>query len=92
MRFCTDCQCQVAHYRDDTILDDEIGPAAAWWEEWEDQHPSSRKRRHPTSQPTAEDEQQDQPLANMSTEVSIEVAHSIPVCYHFPGKNNYRTD
>lgn len=54
--------------RDDTILDDETGPAAAWWEEWEDQHPSSRKRRHPTSQPTAEDEQQDQPLANMSTE------------------------
>ena len=49
--------------------DGENGPAAAWWEEWEEQHPSSRKRKHPTSKPTFEDEQQDHKLANMSTQV-----------------------
>lgn len=48
--------------------DGETGPAAAWWEEWEEQHPSSRKRKHPTSKPTFEDEQQDHKLANMSTQ------------------------
>lgn len=48
--------------------DAEAGPAAAWWEEWEEEQPASRKRRHPTSKPTAEDEQQDQGLANMTTQ------------------------
>ncbi|KAL0049164.1 hypothetical protein WJX82_007930 [Trebouxia sp. C0006] len=48
--------------------DAEAGPAAAWWEEWEEEQPASRKRRHPTSKPTVEDEQQDQGLANMTTQ------------------------
>lgn len=48
--------------------DAEAGPAAAWWEEWQEEQPASRKRRHPTSRPTAEDEQQDQGLANMTTQ------------------------
>ncbi|DBA92205.1 TPA: hypothetical protein ACH3X1_015914 [Trebouxia sp. C0004] len=48
--------------------DAEAGPAAAWWEEWAEEQPASRKRRHPTSKPTAEDEQQDQGLANMTTQ------------------------
>lgn len=49
--------------------DAEAGPAAAWWEEWEEEQPASRKRQHPTSKPTVEDEQQDQGLANMTTQV-----------------------
>ena len=45
------------------------GPVAAWWEEWEDQGGPSRKRKHPTSRPTAEDAQEDQGLTGLTVEV-----------------------
>ena len=67
--------------------DAEAGPAAAWWEEWEEEQPASRKRRHPTTKPTAEDEQQDQGLANMTTQVctrwQLKISSDMLLCLHF---------
>ena len=48
---------------------DNEGPAAAWWEAWEDTQPSERKRKFPTSRPTPDDEKEDASLNDMNVEV-----------------------
>ncbi|KAL3156965.1 hypothetical protein ABBQ38_001223 [Trebouxia sp. C0009 RCD-2024] len=42
------------------------GPVAPWWENWDDVDVPSRKRKHPTSKPSAEDTQEDHELAGLS--------------------------
>ena len=54
---------------------DNEGPAAAWWEAWEDTQPSERKRKFPTSRPTPDDEKEDASLADMSVEVEHTMTH-----------------
>lgn len=49
------------------------GPVAPWWESWDDVDVPSRKRKHPTSKPSAEDTQEDHGLASLS----IQVVHSL---------------
>lgn len=48
------------------------GPAAAWWEEWDTLQPSDRKRKFPTSRPSAEDEREDQALDDMNVTVNTD--------------------
>ena len=50
------------------------GQGAAWWEDWDVEDAPTRKRKHPTSKPTAEDAQEDQRLAALS----IQVMHFSP--------------
>lgn len=45
------------------------GPVAAWWEDWDVVNAPARKRKHPTSKPTAEDTQEDHGLASLSVQV-----------------------
>lgn len=50
------------------------GQGAAWWEDWDVEDAPARKRKHPTSRPTAEDAQEDRGLASLS----VQVLHSCP--------------
>lgn len=50
------------------------GAVAAWWEDWDVDDAPSRKRKHPTSKPCAEDAQEDQGLASLS----VQVVHPCP--------------
>ena len=63
MKDCIACSTQARAGEEDE------GPVAAWWEEWEEQEGPPRKRKHPTSKPSAEDAQQDQGLASLTVEV-----------------------
>ena len=45
------------------------GPVAPWWETWDDVDAPTRKRKHPTSKPSAEDTQEDHGLASLSIQV-----------------------
>ena len=47
------------------------GEGAAWWEAWDVEDAPARKRKHPTSKPTAEDAQEDHRLASLSLQVLL---------------------
>lgn len=55
------------------------GQGAAWWEDWDVEDAPARKRKHPTSKPTAEDAQEDRGLASLS----IQVLQSCPLCMSY---------
>lgn len=53
------------------------GQGQAWWEVWDVEDAPVRKRKHPTSKPTAEDAQEDHGLASLSTQVLHPCSFSI---------------